>query len=146
MVPSAFVTLDHLPLTPNGKVDRRALPAPEYAGSAVHTAPRDETEQRIARVWAEVLGVEEVGVEDNFFDLGGDSLLLMRVYTRLGDTLKPGLTTVDLFRHPTVRSLAEHLAGAGGAADAGARRDAIREGKSRVQQLLAQKKRNQRDP
>ncbi|HLL83070.1 MAG TPA: amino acid adenylation domain-containing protein, partial [Longimicrobium sp.] len=91
MVPSAFVTLERLPLTPNGKVDRRALPAPEYAGSAVHTAPRDETEQRIARVWAEVLGVEEVGVEDNFFDLGGDSLLLMRVYTRLGDTLKPGL-------------------------------------------------------
>jgi acyl carrier protein len=132
MVPSAFVTLDHLPLTPNGKVDRRALPAPEYAGSAEHTAPRDETEQLIAAVWAEVLGVERVGVEDNFFDIGGDSLLLVRVSSRIRSELGRDLPMVELFRHPTVASLAGYVAGEAAAQtsdqgrDRGSRRRAAR--------------------
>ncbi|WP_284117640.1 non-ribosomal peptide synthase/polyketide synthase [Streptomyces fragilis] len=106
MVPSAFVTLQRLPLTPNGKLDRRALPAP---GPAVPTgprvAPRTDTERRVARIWAEVLGVPEVGAEDNFFHLGGDSILSMQVVSRLR---REGLhlTTRDLFAHQTVAALA----------------------------------------
>ncbi|HEX6908993.1 MAG TPA: amino acid adenylation domain-containing protein, partial [Longimicrobium sp.] len=110
MVPSAFVALDTLPQTRTGKVDPKTLPAPEYgaAAAAAGAAPRTEVEARVAAVWREVLGVERVGVHDNFFDLGGTSLLLYRVYSRLRD-LRADLRVVDLFRHPTVEALAGHL-------------------------------------
>ncbi|GGW45908.1 non-ribosomal peptide synthetase [Streptomyces lucensis JCM 4490] len=107
MVPSVFVTLDRLPLTPNGKTDRRALPAPGPAQAAdgPRTAPRTETERRVARIWADVLGVDEVGADDNFFALGGDSILSMQVVSRLR---RDGLhvATRDLFTHQTVAELA----------------------------------------
>ncbi|MGW3463079.1 amino acid adenylation domain-containing protein, partial [Streptomyces olivaceoviridis] len=107
MVPSVFVPLDRLPLTPNGKTDRRALPAPgpaQYADGP-KTAPRTDTERRIARIWADVLGIEEVGADDNFFALGGDSILSMQVVSRLRrDGLH--LATRDLFTHQTVAELA----------------------------------------
>jgi len=79
MIPAAFVLLDAFPLTPNGKVDRKALPAPqaERQIERVLVAPRSELEQRIATVWREVLHLEHVGVKDNFFDLGGHSLLIV---------------------------------------------------------------------
>jgi amino acid adenylation domain-containing protein len=116
MLPGAIVPLDRLPLTPNGKVDTRALPAPERAaGPAV--LPRNALEERVAEVWRELLGVEGVGVHDNFFDLGGTSLLLYRVYSRLR-ALRADLTVVDLFRYPSVEALAGHL-GADAPADAG---------------------------
>ena len=86
MVPAAFVTLDRLPLTPSGKVDRRALPDPDglhVAESAGYVAPRTAMEELIAKIWQELLGVERVGVHDNFFDLGGHSLLSMRVIARI---------------------------------------------------------------
>ncbi|AEY93394.1 NRPS protein [Streptomyces hygroscopicus subsp. jinggangensis 5008] len=107
MVPSVFVPLDRLPLTPNGKTDRRALPAPgpgQYADGP-KTAPRTDTERRIARIWADVLGIEEVGADDNFFALGGDSILSMQVVSRLR---RDGLhmATRDLFTHQTVAELA----------------------------------------
>ncbi|MGW1893342.1 non-ribosomal peptide synthase/polyketide synthase [Streptomyces sp. NPDC002004] len=107
MVPAVFVPLDRLPLTPNGKTDRRALPEPGPAGTdgAPRTAPRTDTERRIARIWADVLGVEEVGAHDNFFHLGGDSILSMQVVSRLRrDGLH--LATRDLFAHQTVAELA----------------------------------------
>ncbi|MFF8726760.1 non-ribosomal peptide synthase/polyketide synthase [Streptomyces sp. NPDC015171] len=107
MVPSLFVPLDRLPLTPNGKTDRRALPAPGPAQAAdgPRTAPRTDTERRIARIWADVLGIEEVGADDNFFALGGDSILSMQVVSRLR---RDGLhiATRDLFTHQTVAELA----------------------------------------
>ncbi|MFF9765686.1 non-ribosomal peptide synthase/polyketide synthase [Streptomyces sp. NPDC014636] len=107
MVPSVFVPLDRLPLTPNGKTDRRALPAPGPAQAAdgPRTAPRTDTERRIARIWADVLGIEEVGADDNFFALGGDSILSMQVVSRLR---RDGLhvATRDLFTHQTVAELA----------------------------------------
>ncbi|MFF5858750.1 non-ribosomal peptide synthase/polyketide synthase [Streptomyces sp. NPDC012751] len=107
MVPSVFVPLDRLPLTPNGKLDRRALPAPGPAQAAdgPRTAPRTDTERRIARIWADVLGIEEVGADDNFFALGGDSILSMQVVSRLR---RDGLhvATRDLFTHQTVAELA----------------------------------------
>jgi amino acid adenylation domain-containing protein len=116
MVPSAFVVLDALPLTPSGKVDRKALPAPEGTReSAVATAyvdPRSELERTIAAVWRDVLKLERVGADDNFFDLGGHSLLAAQVHARLGEILGRELALVDLFRYPTVASLAAFLGGA----------------------------------
>ncbi|MEV5427837.1 non-ribosomal peptide synthase/polyketide synthase [Streptomyces sp. NPDC052701] len=107
MVPSAFVPLERLPLTPNGKTDRRALPepGPGQAAAGPRTAPRTDTERRIARIWADVLGVDEVGAHDNFFHLGGDSILTMQVVSRLR---RDGLyvATRDLFTHQTVAELA----------------------------------------
>ena len=111
MVPGIFVFLDAWPLTPNGKVDRRALPAPRRAASpeAAAPLPAGGLEAAIAEVWREVLGVETVGLKDNFFDLGGHSLLLARVHARLQEALGVSLTMVDLLRHPTVGALAAFL-------------------------------------
>jgi aryl carrier-like protein len=111
MVPSALVSLDALPLTPNGKVDHRALPAPEDArpATAPVVAPRSELEERLAALWEEVLDVRPVGVHDNFFDLGGHSLLLMRVHERIRDALGMQVSIVDLFARPTIGDLAAFL-------------------------------------
>ncbi|MFL6236839.1 MAG: amino acid adenylation domain-containing protein, partial [Thermoanaerobaculia bacterium] len=113
MVPSAFVLLERLPITPNGKVDRRALPAPvEEAGEArAQAAPESPVEEQIAAVWREVLGVERVGVTDNFFDVGGHSLLLVRLHSRLQEALGREISLMELFNHPNIRSQADHLGG-----------------------------------
>jgi amino acid adenylation domain-containing protein len=105
MVPQAVVTLDALPLTPNGKVDRAALPPPQ-AQVGEGGEPRGELERRIAAVWREVLGVEAVGVNDNFFESGGHSLLLATLHQKLEAALGRELALVDLFRSPTIRSFA----------------------------------------
>jgi len=112
MLPSAIVPLKVFPLTPNGKLDRKALPAPDGAGCEAdgpYVAPRSELERLIAGVWREALGVERVGVQDNFFNLGGHSLLLIRVNNRLREALRMELPVVELFKYPTVSALAEHL-------------------------------------
>src|SRR5258707_7393144 len=112
MVPSAFVVLPALPLSPNGKVDVRALPAPERVRpelEAAYAAPKSELERIIAAVWLEALAVEKVGIHDNFFDLGGHSLLLAKVHARLREVLERDLSLVDLFKNPTVSSLAAAL-------------------------------------
>jgi amino acid adenylation domain-containing protein len=112
MVPAAFVALEALPVTPNGKLDRRALPAPEQTSRDVSAAlPRNALEEKVAEVWRSVLGVAEIGVHDNFFDLGGNSLLLSRVFGRLRE-VRGDLRVVDLFRHTTVEALAGHLGAA----------------------------------
>ncbi|WP_225447483.1 non-ribosomal peptide synthetase [Streptacidiphilus sp. PB12-B1b] len=107
MIPSVFVPLERLPLTPNGKTDRRALPdpGPAQAAAGPRVAPRTDTERRVARIWADVLGVEGIGADDNFFALGGDSILSMQVVSRLRrDGLH--LATRDLFTHQTLAELA----------------------------------------
>jgi len=112
MVPSAFVILPSFPLNPSGKVDRKALPAPERMRSSLATqyeAPRTEVEAMIADVWKEVLRIEKVGVHDNFFDLGGHSLLLVQVQARLEQHLKRKLAVVDLFQYPSIETLSRHL-------------------------------------
>jgi amino acid adenylation domain-containing protein len=121
MVPGAFVALDALPLTPSGKVARRALPAPEPAAAEEDWAPpRLPMEETVAAIWADVLRLERVGVNRNFFDLGGHSLLLARVQARLREALGRDVPIVDLFRFPTVASLAGHLGGADGSGAAAA--------------------------
>ena len=116
MIPSVFVMLDRLPTTPTGKLDRRALPAPGNARPQLDGAfvpARTAAEQKIAAIWSAVLGLGTVGVDDNFFDLGGDSLMLLRVHARLREVLGtnvPDVPVVDLFTHPTIAALARHLA------------------------------------
>jgi amino acid adenylation domain-containing protein len=150
MVPAAFVVLAALPLTANGKVDRKALPAPaEAAGElqASHLPPRTDLEERIARVWCEVLGVERVGVHDGFFDLGGHSLLLLRVVSRLREVLGRDLPNVLLFEYPTVASLAAVLGGspnlpAAPAPDLEHSRDRAAAGRESLRRLQRRGKRN----
>ncbi|KAA3663548.1 MAG: hypothetical protein DWQ04_10335 [Chloroflexi bacterium] len=108
MVPAAFVTLDVMPLTPNGKVDRKALPAPEAARpelATAFTAPRDEKEQILAGIWAQLLGIDDIGVHDSFFELGGDSILSIQVVARANQAgLR--LNARHIFQHPTIAELA----------------------------------------
>jgi acyl carrier protein len=108
MVPSAFVMLDALPLTPSGKVDRQALPAPEGrpAGEAEYVAPRTPTEEVLAAIWAEVLKVDRVGVHDNFFALGGHSLMAMRMVARVRELLGIELPLRTVFETPMLAELA----------------------------------------
>ncbi|RKG69030.1 LLM class flavin-dependent oxidoreductase [Corallococcus sp. CA054B] len=108
MVPSVVVDLPALPLTPNGKVDRKALPAPGVVRSAkaAFVAPQGQLEEQIAQVWRSVLRVEQVGVHDNFFDLGGHSLLMVQVHTQLKPVLGQDLPLLKLLEHPTISALA----------------------------------------
>ncbi|MET0624808.1 MAG: amino acid adenylation domain-containing protein, partial [Pyrinomonadaceae bacterium] len=119
MVPSAFVFLDELPLTASGKVNRRALPEPDAARpeqGKSHVAPRTPTEETLARIWAEVLGLEQVGVHDNFFELGGDSILTIQVVARANQA---GLRLIprQLFQSQTIAKLAA-VAGTGSGVEA----------------------------
>jgi amino acid adenylation domain-containing protein/thioester reductase-like protein/non-ribosomal peptide synthase protein (TIGR01720 family) len=112
MVPAAVVVIEALPLTPNGKLDTRALPAPEYQDDGHYRAPASAVEDLLAGMFAQVLGLERVGVEDSFFDLGGDSLSGMRVIAAINTALDAGLAVRALFESPTVASLAPRI-GAG---------------------------------
>ncbi|BAY60048.1 amino acid adenylation domain-containing protein [Calothrix brevissima NIES-22] len=112
MLPSAFVLLEALPVLPNGKLNRRALPIPEHQQielAASYVAPRTELERTIAHIWQEVLQVEKVGLHDNFFDLGGHSLLMIQVHDRLRKTLDRDVSIIEMFKYSTVSLLAKHL-------------------------------------
>ncbi|MBV8203185.1 MAG: amino acid adenylation domain-containing protein, partial [Acidobacteria bacterium] len=114
LVPSEIVALDALPLTPTGKVDRRALPAPDgRLEPAAATAPRTPAEELVAGVWQEVLGVERVGVDDNFFEIGGHSLVAAQIAARLQDAFSVEVSLRAFFEAPTVAELAQRLESAG---------------------------------
>lgn len=109
MVPTAIVVLETLPLTVNGKLDLRALPAPDYHGSDHHRAPATRVEEILAGIYARTLGLRRVGVEESFFDLGGDSLLAMRAIAAINRSLGVQLAVHTLFDAPTVRRLGQQL-------------------------------------
>ncbi|HEX2187810.1 MAG TPA: amino acid adenylation domain-containing protein, partial [Longimicrobiaceae bacterium] len=111
MVPGAFVVLEAFPVTPNGKVDRGALPAPDTPGSrgGTYVAPRTPAEERMAGIWAEVLGVERVGAEDHFFELGGHSLLATQLVSRVREAFRTELPLRVVFEAPTLAELARRV-------------------------------------
>ncbi|HYW12687.1 MAG TPA: phosphopantetheine-binding protein, partial [Longimicrobium sp.] len=112
MVPSALVRMDAMPLSPNGKIDRRLLPAPERGarGGAPFVAPRSEVEEILAAIWTEVLGVERIGMHDHFFDLGGYSILGVKVVSRVQEAFGVSLPLHTLFQAPTIESLSQAIA------------------------------------
>jgi len=115
MVPAACVVLDALPLTPNGKLDRRALPAPDAGayGVAVDEAPEGELEARVAAIWCELLQLERVGRQTNFFEAGGHSLLAVQLASRVRSRLGVEVELAQLFAHPTLAGYAQQVAQAG---------------------------------
>ncbi len=119
MIPATFITLAALPLTPNGKLDRHTLPAPQADQAAGYQAPGTDAERALAGIWADVLGLDRVGIHDNFFQLGGDSILTIQVVSRARQQ-GWSYTTKDLFLHQTIGELAPHVtrtAVGGGTAD-----------------------------
>jgi amino acid adenylation domain-containing protein len=107
MVPSTFTVIEAFPLTPNGKVDRGGLPAADdRRAPGTSIAPRDEVEQRLVRIWEEILAVEGIGTRDSFFDLGGHSMLAVRLFARLEQSLQVRLPLATLFEAPTIEALA----------------------------------------
>lgn len=112
MVPSLIITIDEIPLSPNGKVDRSALPDPGMQQAPIRTgngSAETELQSAIRKIWAEHLERDDFGIEDNFFDLGGHSLMLMKVCNRLNTTLDTKVRVVDLFAWPTIRDLADFI-------------------------------------
>jgi amino acid adenylation domain-containing protein len=112
MVPSAIVKLREMPLTPNGKIDRRALPAPDSDRpdlEAAYAAPETEAERIIAEIWQEVLGLDSVGVNDNFFDLGGHSLQMIQAHAKVREVFNRDVSMLEMFQYPTIKLVARYL-------------------------------------
>lgn len=109
MVPMHFIALPKMPLTANGKLDRRALPEPVELQQSTYTAPRTRTEAALAHAWQEVLGLERIGVDDHFFEIGGHSLAAVQVQIESHALLPGGLSVADIFKHPTIAALAAHI-------------------------------------
>jgi acyl carrier protein len=109
MIPASFVYLDALPLTSHGKIDRRALPAPDDERPALaedFIAPRTTAEKNLASIWTKLLGLDRIGVNDNYFELGGDSLLATQLVSQVRSVFAVEFPLVELFRHPTLAELA----------------------------------------
>jgi amino acid adenylation domain-containing protein len=112
MVPANFVFLKALPLTSNGKIDRKSLPIPERLQPELRgdfVPPQNEVESTIASIWQELLHVEKVGIYDNFFDIGGHSLLLIQLHSKLRESFNKPIAVSDIFKHPTINALAKYI-------------------------------------
>jgi aspartate racemase len=131
MVPSVFVMIESIPLMPNGKVDRKSLPDPagRFADlGSNYIAPRSEAEKKISAIWQDTLGVEKVGVHDNFFDLGGHSMLMAEIFSKLEGAFKKELSMAELFEYPTVSSLAAFL-------EQGSNRSSLKRGEEQAEKF-----------
>jgi acyl-coenzyme A synthetase/AMP-(fatty) acid ligase len=113
MIPDHLVRVDEIPLTSSGKVNRNELPKPGFTAGKTYIAPRNELDEKLVRVWSEVLGIEGemIGIDSNFFESGGNSIKLMTISTRLNQVLPTGIPVVKLFTYPTIRTLSNYLAG-----------------------------------
>jgi len=112
MVPASYVVLDFIPLTHHGKIDRAALPSPSGDRPRLDVAyvpPSSETEKELARIWVDVLGVDRIGIHDNFFDLGGHSLMIIQLMSRLRKSFRVELPLRDVFAMPTIKEIADML-------------------------------------
>jgi len=119
MIPTHFVPLEKIPLTRNGKVDRQALPPPEFCRTAEYVPPRNDVERDLVRIWSEVLHVDrdKIGVNDNFFDLGGHSLLILKLQSRYASVFHQECSIVDIYRNGTIGSMAAFLTRRGAMTD-----------------------------
>lgn len=118
MVPSSFVQIDDLPRTPSGKIDRKALPAPDTTRpdlGVTYVAPTTDLEKNIATLWADLLNIDKVGIEDNFYDFGGNSLMSIQCIARLKQEHNIDLPIVKIFQYPTIKGIVSFLGGADGA-------------------------------
>ena len=108
MIPAYIIEMENLPLTSNGKLNRKALPEPDFASKQTYIPPRNELEEQLALIWQEVLGIQRIGIEDSFFELGGDSIKALQVSARLG---RHGLSlqVSDLFRRPKIKDLSPFI-------------------------------------
>ena len=111
MIPSVLVQLDAIPLTINGKLDRKALPDPSFISTKTYIAPRNDLEEQVAEIWAEVLGLpkETIGIQDDFFRLGGDSIVSIQLVSRLRQRLDLRVSVKDIFTYKTIERLYDHV-------------------------------------
>ncbi|MUG94913.1 amino acid adenylation domain-containing protein [Scytonema sp. UIC 10036] len=147
MLPSAFIMLENLPLAPSGKIDRKALPKPDNLRPELETnyvKPRNEVERSIADIWQKILKIDKVGIQDNFFDLGGHSLNVLQVYSKLREVFRAKLSITDLFKYPTINSLSQYLSQVEDeyefAYERNQRNQNMEAGKTRLKQRLEQRK------
>jgi len=151
MVPNAFVMLEKFPLTPSGKTDRRSLPSPTGLRpelESAYVAPQTEIEQTITAIWQEVLQLEKIGVNDNFFDVGGHSFRMAQVHSRLREKLQRDISMLEMFKYPTISSLAQYISQGKDEHMSfdkiDDRRAKLKEGKNRMKQQLRQREQAQR--
>ncbi len=111
MVPALFIEMPALPLTPNGKIDKKALPAPDASSllKQSYLAPRNETEEKLVQIWKDVLKIENIGIRDNFFEIGGHSLLAIRMVSAIRKAMQADVKIKEIFSHPTIEDLAQIL-------------------------------------
>jgi len=147
MIPSHFVALDAFPLTPNRKIDRKALPAPDQVqieSEIAYVPPKNELEQTIVNIWQELLNAPKVGMNDNFFDLGGHSLLIVQAHRRLREVIDRELSITHLFRFPTIRTLTQYLSQDSGDGGQTTVQKSADRGKARREAMMRRRQRRQR--
>ena len=138
MVPANIISLAELPKTPSGKIDRAALPTPEHLRKKTGSLkPRNDLEEKLVHIWKEVLQLEDVGVTDNFFEMGGHSLAAIQVQTRIQELTGKELSLVDMFKYPTIEALARYLSGESGRERT---REKVQDRASRRRDALSQKR------
>ncbi|MEL6463085.1 MAG: non-ribosomal peptide synthetase, partial [Cyanobacteria bacterium J06621_15] len=144
MIPSSYMMLEEFPLTPNRKIDRKALPIPEANRPNLdnYVKPSSEIEREIAQIWQQVLQVEKIGIHDNFFDLGGHSLSMVKVHSQLREKFSSNIPLVEMFRHPTISALVKYFSNIDDESSRknNSRDEQVSAGKERLKQRLNRRK------